>query len=433
MKKIFSLMLLCAVVMFASCSKDDDGKGSTDESVKVTGVTLDQLTLALKVGETKKLIATIAPENATDKNVTWKSSAASIAEVAADGTVTAVAVGKATITVKTTEGGKEATCEVTVAKAPNPDGFENESEVDGSSWAKAYEIASKEQLGLLSTRIVGDERNKWNSKYYKLTTDIDFGDNNTDIWTPIGRNGRPFMGHFDGGDHIVKGKLIASAEITSFGIFGYSSGAEIKKLHFAGSMDVSAATNLRDFASITASGSGATSIIHCSNTANLSSSKGSVGGITGGGGGFVIACFNTGNITSVEIAGGITTTGSTQIGCVNFGNISTTNTHAGGIAPTSLCIACWSNVNIVTASSYPGAIVGSARGAAAGTKNCYWKEVSGLDGAGLGTIADGASFTGDHPTADQIAAMNAAWVEAQPTGREYQFNATTGEIEKITQ
>lgn len=80
----------------------------------VTGVSLDKTTLTLAVNDTGKLTATVIPDNATNKNVTWKSSNTSVATVSADGTVTAKNAGTATITVTTVDGGKTATCTVTV-------------------------------------------------------------------------------------------------------------------------------------------------------------------------------------------------------------------------------------------------------------------------------------------------------------------------------
>ena len=79
----------------------------------VTGVELDQTTLSIKEGATATLTATVAPANATDNSVTWSSSNEAIATVE-DGVVTAVAIGNATITVTTTDGGFTATCAVTV-------------------------------------------------------------------------------------------------------------------------------------------------------------------------------------------------------------------------------------------------------------------------------------------------------------------------------
>lgn len=79
----------------------------------VTGVTLDKTSATLTEGDELILTATVNPDNATNKNVTWSSSDNTVASVS-NGKVTALKAGKATITVKTDDGGKTATCEVTV-------------------------------------------------------------------------------------------------------------------------------------------------------------------------------------------------------------------------------------------------------------------------------------------------------------------------------
>lgn len=80
----------------------------------VTGVSLNKQTLSLVEGDSETLTATVAPSNATNKAVSWKSSYASVASVDNSGKVTAVKAGSATITVTTTDGSKTATCSVTV-------------------------------------------------------------------------------------------------------------------------------------------------------------------------------------------------------------------------------------------------------------------------------------------------------------------------------
>jgi len=85
-----------------------------DGATAVTSVALDKTTLALTVGGEGQLTATVAPDNATDKTVTWSSDKTSVATVDATGNVTAVAAGEATITAKA--GDKTATCKVTVNK-----------------------------------------------------------------------------------------------------------------------------------------------------------------------------------------------------------------------------------------------------------------------------------------------------------------------------
>ena len=86
-------------------------------TVGVTGVTLNTSTLELIAGDTESLTATVAPSDATNKAVTWESNNTAAATVDANGKVTAVAAGEATITVKTKDGEKTAICTVTVKAA----------------------------------------------------------------------------------------------------------------------------------------------------------------------------------------------------------------------------------------------------------------------------------------------------------------------------
>ncbi|MCI7356985.1 MAG: Ig-like domain-containing protein [Parabacteroides sp.] len=83
-------------------------------TVSVTGVTLEPTSLSLFTGDTAPLTATVQPSDATNQNVTWESSNTEVATVDANGKVTAVGEGNATITVTTVDGSKTATCIVTV-------------------------------------------------------------------------------------------------------------------------------------------------------------------------------------------------------------------------------------------------------------------------------------------------------------------------------
>ena len=82
--------------------------------VGVTDVTLDKTELTLTEGETETLTATVRPDNADNRKVTWSSDKTEIATVDGAGKVTAVKAGEATVTVTTEDGGKTATCKVTV-------------------------------------------------------------------------------------------------------------------------------------------------------------------------------------------------------------------------------------------------------------------------------------------------------------------------------
>ena len=84
--------------------------------VQVSGVTLNKSTITINQGTTETLIATVSPDNANNKAITWSSSNNNIATVD-NGVVTGVSSGNCDITVKTVDGNKTATCSVTVQQA----------------------------------------------------------------------------------------------------------------------------------------------------------------------------------------------------------------------------------------------------------------------------------------------------------------------------
>ncbi|MCQ2168151.1 MAG: Ig-like domain-containing protein [Bacteroidales bacterium] len=103
MKKI--LMLAFCLLTVVACKK---------EPVHVVGVTLDQTSLLMEPGESQKLKATIFPDNAENKNVKWESKDTGIVSVDANGTITAISDGTTTVSVVSEDGGKTASCKITV-------------------------------------------------------------------------------------------------------------------------------------------------------------------------------------------------------------------------------------------------------------------------------------------------------------------------------
>lgn len=404
---------------------------SNEIYVAVKSVSINKGILELTVGEKETLIATVKPNNATTKNVTWASQDNAIATVSATGEVTAVALGTTVISVITLDGENSDVCEVKVQEAAKV-GFANESTpgIDGSSWEKAYEIATKEQLVLLSTR-VNEDRPKWGTKYYKLTADIQFSNISATPWIPISHMSG-FGGHFDGGNHTISGRLEAAPTVTMFGIFGYVMDGEIKNLHFTGDILVSAITtiNKAHIGAIAGQCNGGT-ITNCTNTASISG-VGIIGGITGSisGKAKIIACQNSGNMASqTSNVGGIVGNGNGGliIGCINKGTEMSVvdSEYAGGITGVGKPIACWSVATTFSGNAQRvGTIVGHLFSNMPDlvSTDCYWKAINNVQGVGTGDKSQkNYSPFGEKPSVGQITAMNKAW-QAQIPDTKFGFN-----------
>ena len=134
----------------------------TDQTYPVTGVALAPDKAVMYVGDTKNLTVEFTPSNATNKNVTWKSSDEAVATVM-DGVVTAVGKGTATITVTTEDGGFTATCEITV-KIPV-------SSVTLNPTSTALVVGDTKQLtASVEPENADDSTVVWSSSNAKVTT-----------------------------------------------------------------------------------------------------------------------------------------------------------------------------------------------------------------------------------------------------------------------
>lgn len=119
MSKGSILNVLAALALLLACNKQP-------ETISVTGITVNPTSAELTEGESVTITATVAPSDATNKNVQWSSSNPDIQ--VSNGTVTTsfkpgaattsvggrLVLGKGTITATTEDGGKKATCEITV-------------------------------------------------------------------------------------------------------------------------------------------------------------------------------------------------------------------------------------------------------------------------------------------------------------------------------
>lgn len=117
----------------------------TVNSVAVTGISLDQTELKLNAGASATLNATVAPEEATNRIVTWSTSDENVAKVDGNGVVTAGSqAGTATITATTSDMGFEATCTVVVSAETNED-------VDGVKASVSNSLTGYEGMVLVGT------------------------------------------------------------------------------------------------------------------------------------------------------------------------------------------------------------------------------------------------------------------------------------------
>ncbi len=128
-----------------------NGYNGGGEVISVTGVNLNKDSTSITVGGAETLEATVAPNNATNKAVSWSSSNTNIATVSG-GTVRGVAEGSATITVTTSDGGYTDTCSVEVT-ASGGGGGDPVSDVMfakgfGGNTASSYSAAGTDYTGL---------------------------------------------------------------------------------------------------------------------------------------------------------------------------------------------------------------------------------------------------------------------------------------------
>ncbi len=128
-----------------------------------TAISLNKTSLNLDAGKNEKLVATVIPEDATDKKVTWESSNNSVAKVTSDGTVSAVSKGTAKITAKTSNG-KTATCDVTV-KQPITGITLNKKSLELERGEKTKVTAT-----IAPSNADGDKTVKWSSNKTSVAT-----------------------------------------------------------------------------------------------------------------------------------------------------------------------------------------------------------------------------------------------------------------------
>ena len=171
MRLLTGLAIALGVVLaISSCKKDKE-----TTKIPVTGVSLNKTSMSLEVGDDFQLLASVLPEDATDKRVTWDSDDESIATVDDKGLVKAVKVGKAKISVYTHDGDFTKVCEVTVGTTSVPEpGPDPDPSLDLKLSRTSATIGVGEKLSL--------KPYIW-SEYEKIWGDLAFESENPDVAT----------------------------------------------------------------------------------------------------------------------------------------------------------------------------------------------------------------------------------------------------------
>lgn len=255
-------------------------------------------------------------------------------------------------------------------------------------------IENAEQLAYLAQQV--NNGTDYEREHFLLVSDLDLGGKE---WTPIGTDGNPFWGGFDGGGHTITGMIITGKEASYVGLFGechnfttassYIKSVTVKGANISGKSFVGAIA-----------GVGA-NISDCYSIENTICARRQVGGVCGSLIGNISGCYNSSSVSGISTAGGIMGTASYEgnVGngvvqyCYNIGavTVSQQDSYVGGITGASAnkyeisnCLNC-------------GKITGNGKnvGGIAGSTdsnymnfigNCYYN--SDLNNAGVG---EGAS------------------------------------------
>ncbi|MEG2792165.1 MAG: Ig-like domain-containing protein, partial [Bacilli bacterium] len=221
----------------------------TPEIIAVTSISLDHTKVSVEAGKTAALVATVLPENATNRSVTWTTSAAKFATVSDKGVVTGVAVGEATITA--TAGDKTATSVVTVTPIPVVP-YDWYDTVEAG--AKVYTVSTAAHLlefGNIISGLDGRKVDTFAGKTVQLAKDIDIS--TVAEWRPIGGEvtfttteqnpdynkidvvitpDKTFQGTFDGATHSISGLSVSKKDAKYGAFFVALKDATVKNINF---------------------------------------------------------------------------------------------------------------------------------------------------------------------------------------------------------
>lgn len=189
MKKSLFILLAILVALLAtpSCKKEKGAEGPP--AIEVSGVSVDKTTVGLMVGEKVKLVATVIPEDATNKNVSYESDDNNIATVTQDGEISAVGEGSIIVWVTTEDGQFKAGCKVYVSNTAH---LVKEIELNETELTLA--VGETFQLTAAIKPSYANNKNVvWSSKNEQVATV-----NETGLVTAIQGGGHPNLCQFRG-------------------------------------------------------------------------------------------------------------------------------------------------------------------------------------------------------------------------------------------
>lgn len=189
MKKSLFILLAIFVALLAtpSCKKEKSTEGPP--AIEVSGVSVDKTTVGLKVGDKVKLVATVIPDDATNKNVSYESDDNNIATVTQDGEISAVGEGSIIVWVTTEDGQFKASCKVYVSNTAH---LVKEIELNETELTLA--VGETFQLTAdIKPSYANNKNVVWSSKNEQVATV-----NETGLVTAIAGGGHPNLCQFRG-------------------------------------------------------------------------------------------------------------------------------------------------------------------------------------------------------------------------------------------
>ena len=216
-KSLFVILAIFgALIATLSCKKEKDLTSGTEEPpiVEVSGVSLDKTTIGLMVGEKVKLVATVTPDDATNKNVSYESDDNNIATVTQDGEISAAGEGSTIVRVTTEDGQFRAGCKVYVSNT-----VQLVKEIELNETELTLAVGETFQLTAAIKPSYANNKNVvWSSKNEQVATV-----NETGLVTAIAGGGtRIFASSEDGGAVSVCNLMVSNPGVNEFRKFEFS-------------------------------------------------------------------------------------------------------------------------------------------------------------------------------------------------------------------